>query len=315
MFRKLTLTLVTLIILGAVFIALDNKPLGISSSVEPMIVLNGQKMQEKDETQGISLTTTIEAKEIMPVTSEKELPNKKKPIFDTTLYKSKNVKNESFFVPMIILYRQQLFPRSNEEIDVEHLKNIAQKLPHTEIPVILDIEHWNVYTMDDVEANQNIDKYILVIDTMKKARPDLKFGYYGVLPNRDYWAPVSNSPQKMAAWKAINQRLKRLAEHVDVVCPSLYMFYDDMNGWEKYAIENIKYAREYGKPVYPFIWPQYHESNKILGGQYLDKNIWLNQIQVISQKSDGIIIWGGYKQEWDENAPWWQVTKKFIQGE
>jgi hypothetical protein len=29
--------------------------------------------------------------------------------------------------------------------------------------------------------------------------------------------------------------------------------------------------------------------------------------------ADGIVIWGGYQQQWDDNAHWWMETKKFLQ--
>jgi hypothetical protein len=56
----------------------------------------------------------------------------------------------------------------------------------------------------------------------------------------------------------------------------LYTFYADRQGWVAYAIAQISEARRKakGKPVYAFIWPQYHESNQLLGGQFLDADYW-----------------------------------------
>jgi hypothetical protein len=244
-----------------------------------------------------------------------------KPVFDGTLYKNKIRDNETFFIPIKLLYHHvSLFRTKENIIEVDYLRDVAKKLPKSSVPYILDIEIWDVQTSDDIEANANIDKYILVIDTMKQARPDLKFGYYGVLPNRDYWSPVSNDPKKLAEWGRINQRLKRLAEHVDVVCPSLYAYYNNPLEWKKYAIENIKRAKEYGKPVYPFLWSQYHNSNRFIGGEFISDKFWKEQLELVYAHSDGIIIWGGWNldksnygpMQWDENAPWWQVTKRFM---
>lgn len=248
--------------------------------------------------------------------------NGEKVIFDGTLYRNKNMENEKFFVPIKLLYHHvSLFRTKENIIEPEYLREVARKLPKSSIPYILDIEIWDVHTGDDTQANKNIDKYILVIDTMKKARPDLKFGYYGVLPNRDYWSPVSNDPQKLAEWNHINGRLKRLAQHVDVICPSLYTFYNDPVGWRKYALETLKRARAYGKPVYPFLWPQYHNSNRLLGGEFVSDKFWKEQLALVYTQSDGIIIWGGYNldksnygpMQWNDNAPWWQTTKAFIE--
>lgn len=245
-----------------------------------------------------------------------------KPVFDTTLYSNKNKLNETFFIPMTILYQGELLSgEKHNEIDVERLKKIAHNLPKSEIPYILDIEVWDVHTLNDTLANENIDKYILVIDTMKKERPDLKFGYYGVLPNRDYWSPITNNPKRLQDWNHINERLKRLSTHVDVVCPSLYTFYNDPEGWMKYALENIKRARIYGKPVYVFLWPQYHNNNLLIGERFLDNQFWEFELNIANTFADGIIVWGGWNlkkenygpMQWDENISWWQITKTAIQ--
>jgi glycosyltransferase involved in cell wall biosynthesis len=277
--------------------------------------------------QGINLIdkkTVIKKITNLPQTTQilSVIPNEtnKKLVFDTTLYKNKNTENINFFIPMKILYEGVLLSRSDKDIDINHLNELAQSLPKSDIPYILDIERWDVRTMDNIVANKNIDKYILVIDTMKKARPDLKFGYYAVLPDRDYGAPVSENIIRIIKWEYLNKRLKRLATHVDVVCPSLYTLTDNQEGWKVYATENIKRAREYGKPVYPFIWPQYHNMNVQLGGQAIPSEFWQEQLDLVYQQADGVIIWGGFNtqkefhgpMEWEENATWWQVTKKFI---
>ena len=242
-----------------------------------------------------------------------------KPIYDATKYRAKPQRLADTFPPITVLYVNQLLGKKYT-IDLVKLRQVASTLPPTEVPYILDIEIWDVHIEDDNEANENIDKYILVIDTMKKARPDLKFGYYGVLPNRDYWAPVSSDPEKLALWNRINKRLKRLAEYVDVVCPSLYTFYDDLENWKQYALENIKRARQYGKPVYPFLWPEYHNSNKHLRGQFIAGAVWGEQLAYVYEYADGIIVWGGWNLSkeyygpklWNENASWWRVTKAFL---
>ena len=68
-----------------------------------------------------------------------------------------------------------------------------------------------------------------------------------------------------------------------------------------------------GKPVYAFIWPQYDEQNKVLGLQLIPGKFWALQLQTVAQYADGAVIWGGYKVNWDEQAPWWQATQQFLQ--
>jgi hypothetical protein len=112
---------------------------------------------------------------------------------------------------------------------------------------------------------------------------------------------------------AENDQLRSLAGAVDVFFPSLYTFYPDQAGWKKYAIAQIEEARRYGggKPIYVFLWPQYHESNRILGGSYLPADYWLLELETAREYADGIVLWSG-SSKWDEDAPWWKVTKEFV---
>jgi hypothetical protein len=127
------------------------------------------------------------------------------------------------------------------------------------------------------------------------------------------------STQEYQSWREENDQLRSLAGAVDVLFPSLYTMYPDQAGWRKYAIAQIEEARRYGngKPVYVFLWPQYHESNLILGGRYLPADYWLFELMTAKEYADGIVIWGGWSSdnrpvEWDENAAWWKVTKEFM---
>lgn len=246
-----------------------------------------------------------------------------KPVYDVTGYLNKNPANVSIFIPMKILYQNMLLPKGADAIDTDFISQYAKRLPSSDLPYILDIECWNVRpNVSDADAEKNIDKLILVIKTLKSARPDLKFGYYGELPTRDY---VSRSPaigEKYRKWHHANERLKRLAEYVDVVCPDLYTHFDDVKVWKQYAIAAVKEARMYGKPVMPFIWPEFHDANRELKGNYIPPQFWKEQLMTLNQIADGIIIWGGrdvtvnphISKVWNENDPWWIVTKAFVTG-
>jgi hypothetical protein len=88
---------------------------------------------------------------------------------------------------------------------------------------------------------------------------------------------------------------------VDALFPSIYTFYTDRQGWVTYAIAQITEAKRKakGKPVYAFLWPQYHESNLLLGLRPLDSDYWELQLNTVAQHADGVVIWGG----WGANGP------------
>ncbi len=212
-----------------------------------------------------------------------------------------------------LVYGQELWAKGIDRAqpDLATVQTTITALPKLDAPVVLDIEHWPVHG-DEATVAASLAKYLEVLRAARGARPDLAFGYYGVAPLRDYWTPVSKDPAKLAAWRTANERVTPLAKEVDAVFPSLYTFYDDPAGWEVYARANLAAARRYGKPIYAFLWPQYHDSNKQLAGQDLPADGWARQLAVCRELADGVVIWGGYQQDWDEQAPWWQATRRFL---
>lgn len=203
-----------------------------------------------------------------------------------------------------------------DEPNPEYVKRyIKWEYPKKDI-ICLNIEHWPVTLnrMDKTTVDRNIEKLLSVFRAAKSVRPNDLIGYYGIIPIRDYHAPVKNIQHEMVKWQDANRYLNRIAKEMDVIFPSLYTFYKDQNGWKKYAKVNLQEARRYGKPVYAFIWPQYHGSNKKLGGKFVGKEYWKVQLETVYQYADGVVIWTPWTNRgyWDENAGWWIATKEFV---
>jgi hypothetical protein len=113
----------------------------------------------------------------------------------------------------------------------------------------------------------------------------------------------------------VNDREAPIARLEDILLPSVYTFYEDREGWVQYAIQQIQEARRYGgnKPVYVFLWQQYHASNQKLAGTYLPPEFWRLQLETARKYADGVVIWGEYDDTWNETAPWWLETKSFLE--
>jgi len=180
-----------------------------------------------------------------------------------------------------------------------------------------DIYFFDIEVLPTATTDTKLDKAESIIKLseiaywFKTERPSIRIGYYVVLPERQYW-------KRDREWRQRNAYFKPLANYVDFVSPSLYTFYEDQQGWVEYAIANIKEAKKYGKPVYPFIWPQYHNSSA-LAGQLIPGDYWRVQLETIYEYADGVVIWGGWQVDWDssisETDPtnWWFQTLDFIQ--
>jgi hypothetical protein len=186
-------------------------------------------------------------------------------------------------------------------------------------PLVIDLELQLSGASPDIAANRQ--RYIDVIHWMRDAGFAAPLSFYSSLPVRDYWRAVKGpgSPE-YRAWQADNDALRPIATLVSALYPSLYTLYDDPQGWVKYALANIAEARRIagGRAVYPFIWPQYHNSNARLAYQYIDGNFWSLQLRTLYAHADGLVLWGGWdfankrQGAWDENADWWGATKAFL---
>ena len=217
-----------------------------------------------------------------------------------------------------IFYEGELFGSgSRKQPNIKQLKNviIPQILKNKWEHVVIDIEIW--------DPVKEMDKLITVARTIREGirakGGKSKIGYYLLLPERNWLAPVQNSSRRHANWKSVNGKLTRLAKEVDVLFPSLYTMYDTQSDWLKYAKANIAEARKYGKKVYPFIWPQIHDWNKTDGQKYMSASFWKTQLKTVHDLGDGVVIWGSMTTKkgrrgwdtWKSGMPWWKVTKEF----
>lgn len=190
----------------------------------------------------------------------------------------------------------------------EHMKSLREQSGL----VYLDYEMWPLNDSSSNVVAESVEKYITVADIARSEAPNAVLGYYGILPCREYWGLVARDPKKLSAWSECNRAGEAIAKHVDVIFPSLYTFYNDQKSWDIYAAGMIKEARRFQKPVYVFLWPEFHSSNSSLRGTTIPAEFWRHQLEFCRSRVDGIVIWGGWQEKWNENAPWWIQTKAFM---
>lgn len=258
-----------------------------------------------------------------PGVQAQSLPNKKPfLVFDGTMYGGKPDLQMYGIRPVSIAYAgafgAQWYKNSETLPDKNTVQQVARDAQAKKSPVVIDIEHWPLVG-DSSKVRANLTKYMTVLQWFKEAAPGLAVGYYGAPPIRDYWKSLKSPTSKeWASFAKENDQLRPLSEAVDVLFPSLYTYYTDRGGWVRYAYAQITEARRNanGKPVYVFLWPQYHDSNPSLAWAEIPPDFWRLQLQMAKQYADGVVIWGGWgpkgRVNWDENAAWWKVTKEFV---
>ncbi len=237
-------------------------------------------------------------------------------VFDATLYKNKPDLAAFGIKPLRIIYAGEIWQKSRNLNRLPArwwIEKLGKKVRRSEKIVALDVEQWPLKG-DKGKVESSVEKYLKLLEMFKTVIPWVKIGYYGIPPVRDYWRAIQ-LPQTFMyhMWQLENSRLLALAKNVDVFFPSLYAFYSDQENWIKYAVAQISETRRYGenKPIYVFLWPEYHDSNRLLKGQYIPKEFWRCMLETAYLYSDGIVIWGGWKQNWNNKAPWWAETREF----
>ena len=242
-------------------------------------------------------------------------------VFDATLYKDKPSLAYYHVRPLTILYESRLFVANQPPAAVPPevvVRSLAYELRASPDPVVLDIERWPLKG-DGIAVQSTVAKFLSVLSWAKGEAPGVSFGVYGTVPIPDYWRAIRDpASAEFQSWQQDNDRLERISNRVDALFPSIYTFYPDRQGCVTYAIAQISEARRKanGKPVYAFLWPRYHESNLLLGNRPLDPDYWELQLNTVAQYADGVVIWGGWgtngPEPWNEEAPWWQVTKRLM---
>ena len=234
-------------------------------------------------------------------------------VFDGIKYKNKPSSAELGMAKIRILGAHALWDKGQDrsEPNEDRIRAAVRNQARGRL-ICLDVENWSVLG-SDAQTAVSIAKLSFVINTARDERPDLKYGFYGIMPIRDYWR-ANRGPldPRYQQWIEQCRRVMPLSELVDVLFPSIYTFYDDESGWESYARENLDAAKMYNKPIYPFIWPQYHPSTP-LGGGWIPADYWRKQLNVCRQNADGLVIWGWSKELWDSQWPWWAETVSFME--
>jgi len=241
--------------------------------------------------------------------------------FDAFNFKNKKNFDALGFEKINMIYSGQLWKGFTEQSFKDRkdlpekaiIIKLAQEANSKKALVCLDVEHWPTEGDKSVVAD-SVTRYVALMESFRKGLSGVQAGYYSMLPVRDYHRAVKGPGNAAyAEWQTQNAALKGIADKADVIFPSAYTFYTDMNGWMKYAIAQIRESHLYGKPVYTFLWPQYHESNKLLGGKYLNETYWTLQMLTTMRISDGIVFWTPSREfAVSYSSEWWQATEKVM---
>jgi len=222
-------------------------------------------------------------------------------IYDNLFYRGKPNTVQEGLVASDILYEDRIWPRGEnygvlpERGSFETLVRSHSTNPG---PLVLDIEKLPLRGSLDV-ARHNQEILAKLADWAHEAAPGKVIGFYGT-STLSHIAP-SDLPYA-----------RELARHVDAFFPPMYTFDDDRAAWEKRAELSAAEAHALGpeKPVYFYLWPQYHDGTP-KQFQFIDGAYWKLQLETAHHYANGIVLWSPSRYGWDDATGWWSVTRMF----
>jgi hypothetical protein len=253
-------------------------------------------------------------------------------LYDSLLFTGKPDLSRYGFKRARTVYENELWPPKRSAIPNETAVRSKARAVLAEgvtaaMPVILDVEQYSVDVRSDIShinpdtstVDSNILKLEQIIGWFKNEAPTLQVGFFDVAAPVDGLPVTGQQPAndaELAIWKTANSYLIPFVVDVDALYPSLYTVDTDPAKWIAYAQRCITEAKRIGagKPVRPFIWPQYHDvMHSPLAGTYIDYDYWMLQLTTIRDSgASGIVFWGGYQTQWDDTQDWWRATLDYI---
>ncbi len=230
-------------------------------------------------------------------------------VFDNMFYAGKPDFSTNGLIPNCVVYETSELKAAvaagqlpDETAFKEKIKRLSLNRPG---PIVIDIEYAYLSKnkkTTDAEVKQHFKLFITLAHWAHEAAPGHLVGFYGhglfpEEPGKEYGAET-----------------KELLAAMDAFFPSLYSHGNQSPAqWREKLQFLIQQAHQIapGKPVYPYIWAQYHEGGpKAL--EFLDADYLTFQLEAArTDGADGVVFWSGNKPAWTDR-PWAQAMLKFV---
>ncbi len=221
-------------------------------------------------------------------------------VYDNMFFRGKPDTTSAGLVLSNILYEGSIWPHRAGEGKLPKRSTYEALVRSHSVnpgPFVIDIE---LLPLKGADAQRNMKTLATLADWARQAVPGKAVGFYrsGTLTR------VPHADLALA---------RELATHVDAFFPPMYTFDDDRVKWAQRAKQEADEAHDMGagKPVYFYLWPQYHD-NTPKQFQWVDSAYWTLQLETSRKYANGIVIWGSSKYAWDTSTGWWTATQAFM---
>ncbi|WP_055585890.1 discoidin domain-containing protein [Peterkaempfera griseoplana] len=180
-------------------------------------------------------------------------------------------------------------------------------------PLVLDCESLYL-TGTATTAAKHYSQLAQLQSWARQVEPDQLIGWYGLLGNTD------------SAYNSSYQQLIAQDPHT-AFFPSAYTFSTSEETWDSTLSTNVTHAAaiDANIPVYPYIWPQYHQgsSPSSLSLTFVPAAQWSFELATLHEVGiAGAVVWGGLSTSGTCDATcesqagsggWFSATKSFLQ--
>jgi len=140
------------------------------------------------------------------------VPNREFLVFDGLLYQQKPDLTALGMHPII-----QINPPQGlyDNVYDAQTRDTMKSLSDFNGVVYLDYESWPLSGEKPEVIAGNVEKFTHVADIAHQAAPHAVFGFYGLMPCREYWGLVNDDRKKIDEWKECNRQGEAIANHVE----------------------------------------------------------------------------------------------------
>jgi hypothetical protein len=240
-------------------------------------------------------------------------------VYDALLYIGRPDTRRYGMTPFRVVYTQEFWPEIGgcAPASESGARNAADAVWNSgyrgNVTLDIECESLDIRFHELAEVDAAITFHLQMQGWFQDQRPELKTGLYYQPPISDIRGSDFVDP---SAIMAANDYLEQITVQSNVLFPQCYTLGDEYSFWYNSTRLRISEARRIAgtKPVYCFIWPQFHEmAGPPLAHTPIPGGFWADQLNALyNMGADGAVIWGGYQTQWDPNAEWWQATQTFL---
>ncbi|GGU47689.1 hypothetical protein GCM10010211_09620 [Streptomyces albospinus] len=163
-------------------------------------------------------------------------------------------------------------------------------------PLVLDYETLYLTGTPEV-AERHYRKLSTLLTWTREVAPHKRIGF---------WDLLGNTSRRYYPWG------RALAAHEDVFLPSLYTDSKDSEARWQHRLDQARAEAKQlapGKPVYPFLWPQFRD--RAGSGRYVSPALWSYELQACGKADRAAVVWGGGPHGNSDTA-WLDILKRFL---